>query len=80
MLNDKKQLFDNKANYQNIALNIAYYRKKIGLTQEQLAERAGISRQHLASIEAPNMFRGISMDVLFNIATVLKGSPSDLLK
>ncbi len=80
MLNDKKQLFDNKANYQNIALNIAYYRKKIGLTQEQLAERAGISRQHLASIEAPNMFRGISMDVLFNIATVLKVSPSDLLK
>ena len=80
MLNDKKQLFDNKANYQNIALNIAYYRKKIGLTQEQLAERAGISRQHLASIEAPNMFRGISMDVLFNIATVLKVSPSDFLK
>ncbi len=80
MLNDKEQLFDNKANYQNIALNIAYYRKKIGLTQEQLAERAGISRQHLASIEAPNMFRGISMDVLFNIATVLKVSPSDLLK
>jgi len=80
VLNDKKQLFDNKANYQNIALNIAYYRKKIGLTQEQLAERAGISRQHLASIEAPNMFRGISMDVLFNIATVLKVSPSDLLK
>lgn len=80
MLNDKKQLFDNKANYQNIALNIAYYLKKIGLTQEQLAERAGISRQHLASIEAPNMFRGISMDVLFNIATVLKVSPSDLLK
>ena len=80
MLNVKKQLFDNKANYQNIALNIAYYRKKIGLTQEQLAERAGISRQHLASIEAPNMFRGISMDVLFNIATVLKVSPSDLLK
>lgn len=80
MLNDKEQLFDNKANYQNIALNIAYYRKKIGLTQEQLAELAGISRQHLASIEAPNMFRGISMEVLFNIATVLKVSPSDLLK
>lgn len=80
MLNDKTRLFDNTVNYQNLALSIAYYRKKRGLTQEQLAEQAGISRQHLGSIEAPNMYRGISMDVLFNIATVLEVEPYKLLR
>jgi len=80
VLNDKASLFDNSSKYQNLALSIAYYRKKRGLTQEQLAELAGISRQHLASIEAPNMYRGISMEVLFNIATVLEVEPYKLLK
>ncbi len=51
-----------------------------GLTQEQLAERVGISRQHMGAIEAPNMIRAISMDVLFNIAAVLEMEPYLLLK
>ena len=79
MLNDKEQLFDNKANYQNIALNIAYYRKHAGLTQEQLAELVGISRQHMGAIEAPNICRPISLDLLFNFATVLEIPPAKLL-
>ena len=59
---------------------IGYYRKRKGLSQEQLAEELGISRQHLASIEAPNMDRGLSLDLLFNIATVLEIEPYLLLK
>jgi len=44
----------------------------MGLTQEQLAERVGISRQHLGAIEAPNICRPISLDLLFNLAAELE--------
>ena len=49
-------------------------------SQEQLAEKLGISRQHLASIEAPGMNRGLSLELLFNIATALQVEPFLLLK
>ena len=55
-------------------------REKRGFTQEQLAEAVGISRQHLASIEAPRMNRGLSLELLFNIATILEVEPYILLK
>ena len=45
------------------------------LTQEQVADRVGISRQHMGAIEAPNMVRAISLEVVFNIATVLEVEP-----
>ena len=44
--------FDNTQKFIEIGYNIAYYRKHAGLTQEQLAERVGISRQHIGAIEA----------------------------
>ena len=45
-----------------------------------MAEELGISRQHMAAIEAPNMDRGPSLDLIFNIATVLEIEPYLLLK
>lgn len=72
--------FDNFAKMQDLYYAIGYYRKLRGYTQEQLAEELGISRQHLASIEAPNMDRGLSLELLFNIATVLDIEPYLLLK
>lgn len=72
--------FDNTQKFIEVGYNIAYYRKHAGLTQEQLAERVGISRQHMGAIEAPNLCRPISMDLLFNIATVLEIEPFKLLK
>ena len=72
--------FDNTERYRDLGYAIAYYRKRRGLTQGQLAERIGISRQHMGAIEAPNMVRAISLDVLFNIATVLEIEPYILLK
>lgn len=44
------------------------------------AEKIGISRQHMGAIEAPNMVRAISLDVLFNIAAVPEIEPFLLLK
>ena len=54
-------------------------REKNDMTQEQLAERVGISRQHMGAIEAPNLCRPISLDLLFNIAAVLDIEPAKLL-
>ena len=72
--------FDNTQRIEYLSYAIGYYRKKKGLTQEQLAEVLGVSRQHLAAIEAPGMNRGMSLDLLFNIATVLEIEPYLLLK
>lgn len=71
--------FDNTQKFIEIGYNIAYYRKHAGLTQEQLAERVGISRQHIGAIEASNLCRPISLDLLFNIAVVLNVEPAKLL-
>ncbi|WP_323567849.1 helix-turn-helix transcriptional regulator, partial [Pseudomonas sp. AH2 (2023)] len=40
-----------------------------------MAEKLGISRQHLAAVEAPRMNRGLSLELLFNIASVLEIEP-----
>ena len=61
-----------------ISLNIAYYRKKKGLTQEKLAEVVGISRTYLSKIEAPNLPASLSLNTLFAIAEALDVSlPED---
>ena len=73
-------LFDNSERYRDLGCAIAYYRKRKRLTQEQLADRVGISRQHMGAIEAPNMVRAISLEVIFNIATVLEIEPYILFK
>lgn len=66
--------------YIQIGLNIAYYRKLQGFTQEELAEAAEISRSHISAIEAPNIVHNISLEVLFCIADALKIEPYKLLE
>ena len=80
MAENWKKQFNNAERYRDLGCAISYYHKRRGLTQEQVAERIGISRQHMGAIEAPNMVRAISLDVLFNIATVLEIEPYMLLK
>ncbi|MBE6758819.1 MAG: helix-turn-helix transcriptional regulator [Ruminococcaceae bacterium] len=64
--------FDNVDKFIEVGYNIAYYRKHANLTQEELAEKVGISRAHLSAIEAPNIVRAISLETLFNIAAALE--------
>lgn len=71
---------DNSQRYIELGYNIAYYRKHAGLTQEQLAERAGISRPHMGAIEAPKLCRPISLELLFNLANALGIEPHKLLE
>lgn len=75
-----EKVFDNTERLENLSYAIGYYRKKKGYSQEKMAELLGISRQHLAAAEAPGMNRGISLELLFNIATVLEMEPYLLLK
>ena len=76
----QKPQFDNKQNYAEAGFNIAFYRKQVGLTQEELADLVGISRQHMGSIEAPNIDRGLSLALLFDLANELEVEPYQLLK
>ena len=80
MMGTNESRFDNSERYRDLGWAISYYRKRKGLTQEQLAESIGVSRQHMGAIEAPNMVRAVSLDVLFNIAQVLEIEPYLLLK
>ncbi|OQB12610.1 MAG: anaerobic benzoate catabolism transcriptional regulator [Firmicutes bacterium ADurb.Bin193] len=66
--------------YTQMGLNIAYYRKLKGLTQEALCEIVDISRTHLSNIEAPNVEKNVSLEVLFDIADALDISPSTLFE
>lgn len=79
MARSAKISFENRDKYISLGLNIAYYRKREGLTQEQLAEKANISRSYLGEIEAPNMITNISLEVLFNIASALHLDPQKFL-
>ena len=63
-----------------LGLKIAYYRKKRGYTQENLAEKVGISLNFLAQVEGTGTIRGISLETLFKMADVLQVAPSKLLE
>ena len=57
--------------YKNLGLNIAFYRKKARLTQEGLALKANLSRGYLSQIEADNVDKAPSLNMIFNIAKTL---------
>ncbi len=71
--------YENRDRFIKLGIIISTLRKIRGISQEQLAEKAKISRSLLSSIEAPGMVSGFSMEVFFNIADALGVSPADLL-
>lgn len=72
--------FKNRDRFIELGLTIAALRKMQGMSQEQLAEKAHISRSHLSSIEAPNIVRPFSLEVFYNIADALNVEPDKLIK
>lgn len=75
----KNTEFKNRDRFIELGLTIAAVRKMKGLSQEKLAKKSGISRSHLSSIEAPNIVRPFSVEVLYNIADALDMRAGDLL-
>lgn len=68
-----------KDKYIKLGLKISYYRKLRNLTQEKLAEKLEKDTSFIGQVEAPNICRAISLDTLFDIATVLNISPYKFL-
>lgn len=56
--------------YKLLGLNVSYYRRRCGLTQEQLAEMVSIDRTHVGNLELARA--GTSLDVIFRIADALE--------
>ena len=72
-----KEIYAEK--YRQIGLKIAYYRKLRGLTQEELAERVGLTPAFIGHLEAPNIPKALSLDASFDSATALEVSPNKFL-
>ncbi len=70
----------NRDRFIHLGIAIAALRKVRGMSQEQLAEKAGVSRSHISSIEAPGIARPFSLEVFFNIADALEIDPKDLIE
>ena len=68
-----------RENYIKMGLKIAYYRKLKNLSQEQLAEKAGLGASFIGQIEAPNTYKSFSFDSLFRIAKALDVPPHKIL-
>lgn len=62
-----------------LGLNIAYYRKLKSYSQEQLAEKTGISVSFISKLENPNVFIGISFENICKISNALGIKESSLL-
>ena len=57
--------------------NIKKYRKKLGISQEELAERARLHRTYIGGIERGE--RNITLDSLQTIADALNIAPVELI-
>lgn len=75
----KEVTFKNRDRFIQLGIAISTLRKIKGLSQEQLAEKARISRTHLALIEAPGTAKSFSLEVFFDIADALDIDPADLI-
>ncbi len=69
-----------KDRYIKIGLKVSYYRKLNALTQEQLAEKMNCDVSFIGQIEAPNIYKAMSMDTLFRIADALAIDAYKLLR
>lgn len=75
----KEVSFKNHDRFIQLGIAISALRKMRGLSQEKLAEKAGISRSLLGVIEAPSIAKAFSLEVFYDIADALDVDPSDLI-
>lgn len=61
-----------------VGRNAARLRKEAGLTQEQLAERCGLSQQYLSGLESGR--RNPTVVTLYELATALGVSHEELVR
>lgn len=66
--------------YNIVRKNIKRYRKQLNLTQQQLADRCGLSMNYIAKIESDKMERGFTLGTLGRIADSLEIDIAELFK
>lgn len=76
---DKEMSLKNRDRLIQLGITISTFRKYRGLSQEQLAERASVSRSLISSIEAAGIGKSFSLEVFYNIADALEIEPATLL-
>lgn len=67
---------DLHSRYEQLGLNVAFYRKARHLSQERLAELSNISRTHMSRIETASC--AVSLDVIFDLCDALEITPKEL--
>lgn len=75
----KEVEFKNRDRFIQLGIAISSLRRIRGMSQEQLAANANISRTLLSTIEAPNLAHNFSLEALYNIADALDIDPADLI-
>lgn len=75
----KEVSFKNRDRLIQLGITISTIRKIKGMSQEDLAEKAQISRSHLSLIEAPNSTKNFTLDIFYNIADALDVDPAQLI-
>ncbi len=76
----KEVSFKNRDRIIQLGITIATIRKIRGMSQEELAVKAGISRTHLSKIEGKGTATGFTIDAFYNIADALDVDPAELLR
>lgn len=66
--------------YKQIGAKIVYYRMLKGMTQEQLAEKAGISKSYLSKIEHGKYAKNLPLTTLFLISQALNIDVCEIIK
>lgn len=61
-----------------LARNLRLYRQQRGLSQEELAHKAGIDRTYVSALE--RCVYGVTIDVLDRLAVALEVEAADLLQ
>lgn len=64
--------------YDTFKKNIKYYRKKLNLTQEQLAEKADLSISYIKQIESNKEYKNVSFTVILKLSKALDVSVDKL--
>lgn len=57
--------------YSVASSNIKKYRKRAGLSSEELAERVGIQAEYMRRIEAPKYKGGFTIQIVYEISVAL---------
>lgn len=70
--------FEDRAYRRVLGDRLRHLRAERGLTQEQLADRAGLAREYLSKVESGH--RNPSLDIIARLAQALEVSLEDLFR